>query len=308
MRLLTLIAGLSLFSLSDAMAQPAACVGHLLTLAPDGTVRAGSRAALIDAVRSGAPIRVGWSIDANQDGVPEVRHWADAAFLSEWQGEVFAQLDDIARQSPRTGPVRIELPPGGHRWSGLLGTTGVLHGAFTDGSAPTDTRVDTTWCLASCPSPTWSMVYQHDANGTAASGTKEALFDAVRRGSPIRFGWGAALDTPQGPRSVEHAAEPVFLTIMNGTELFVQLPEHVAQTSYLDPAQAVFEAPSVMWRGLMGSNGAFDAVYVDRATGREVRRLPQRARLSWFALQSSEPACRPQPVTLAVPGGVRRAP
>jgi hypothetical protein len=29
-----------------------------------------------------------------------------------------------------------------------------------------------------------------------------------------------------------------------------------------------------MWRGLMGANGSFDAAYVDRSIGKEVRRVP----------------------------------
>jgi hypothetical protein len=62
-----------------------------------------------------------------------------------------------------------------------------------------------------------------------------------------------------------------------------------------------------MWRGLMGTDGSFDAVYVDRATGREVRRLPLRAGIAWFVL-APEPVCAQAPLVLAEAGGVRRAP
>ena len=56
----------------------------------------------------------------------------------------------------------------------------------------------------------------------------------------------------------------------------------------------------------MGSDGTFDAVFVDRATGQEVRRLPQRAGIAWFA-EVPRPECEGQaPLTLAVPDGVRR--
>ena len=164
--------------------------------------------------------------------------------------------------------------------------------------------MSSTWCLAACQPPEWRLVYRHDADGKPLAGAKEDLFAAVRRGYPIRLAWGAAL---RARAAVEHSAQPVFLTIMNGSELFVQLPEHIAQSSYSDAAQARFENASVMWRGLMGTDGSFDAVYVDRATGREVRRLPQRAGIAWFVL-APEPVCAQAPLVLAEAGGVRRAP
>jgi len=307
MRIGLLTVGIVLLVEAGGGAQGLSCEGHLVTIAPDGGVREGSKQALRDAMRKGTSIRVGWAIDGNGDGVADVSHWADASFLTAWQGEVFAQVPDIQRQAPRIDPTRIEMPAGEQRWTGLLGTTGTLSGHFSDGTAAPAARVTSTWCVASCPPPSWRLVYQHDADGKPLAGAKDALFDAVRRGYPIRLAWGASFTEGGLARSVEHSAEPVFVTIMNGSELFVQLPEHIAQASYVDPEKAVFEDPAVMWRGLMGTNGSFDAVYVDRSTGKEVRRLPQRVRLAWFAM-APESACAPQPIVLAVPGGVRRVP
>ncbi len=150
--------------------------------------------------------------------------------------------------------------------------------------------------------PEWRLMYRHDADGRGITGDKKALLDAVRRGAPLRFAWG--FSATAGAVSVEHSAEPVFVTIMQGEHVFVQLPEHIAQASYAQPEQARFDTPSVMWRGLMGSDGSFDAVYVDRATGKEVRRFPQRAGIAWFA-QVPPDACAQPPLELAVPGGVR---
>jgi hypothetical protein len=54
------------------------------------------------------------------------------------------------------------------------------------------------------------------------------------------------------------------------------IEEHEEDKARVDKA-------GVMWRGLMGTDGTFDAVFVDRATGQEVRRLPQRAGIAWVA-------------------------
>lgn len=292
-----------------ARAQGPACgAGHLATIDPDGSVSAGSKDALRRAALAGQSLRVGWSLDPNGDSVPDVTHWADAAFVTEFEGDVFAQVDDIQRQQPIRGQRRIALPAGRQRWSAILASTGRLEGHFDDGSTPTTTPVRSTWCTdpraVSC-APQWRLVYRHDADGTPIDGTRQALLDAVRRGAPIRFAWGFSGSADGAAISVEHSAEPVFLTIMEGEHVFVQLPEHIAQVSYHQPDRARFDQASVMWRGLMGSDGSFDAVMVDRATGAEIRRLPQRAGTAWFA-EVAGPGCDQQtPLQLAAPGGVR---
>ena len=154
--------------------------------------------------------------------------------------------------------------------------------------------------------PAWRMVYRHDADGKPLTGAKPALFDAIRSGAPIRFAWGMKRESGGEILSVEHSAEPVFLTIVSGREVVVQLPEHIAQRSYADPLGAAFESPAVMWRGLMSTDGSFDAVWVNRATGEEVRRIPQRVGLAWFAFLPAANCSGQSPIELATPGGVRR--
>ena len=244
----------------------------------------------------------------DDDAEPDVRHWSDGGFLTQFEGEVFAQIDDIQAQGPRPGTASIKMPTQRKRWSGLLGSNGVLESTFDDGEVVPAERVRSEWCIdgrAACAVPSWRLVYLHDASGAALEGKKSELFDAIRRGYPIRFAWGAALGTPEKPASVEHAAEPVFISIMSDSELFVQLPEHIAQASYHEVARARFDKPAVLWRGLLGTNGSFDAVMVDRANGAEVWRMPQRARIAWFAY-APEALCAAKPSKLAVHGGVAR--
>ena len=301
------IGALSILLLS-AGAGASSCPLHLVTIEPDGNASAGSKDALREAFRAGLPLRVGWSLNFDADPEPEVTHWSDGGFLTEFEGEIFAQLADIQAQGPRLGKASILMPAKRKRWSGLIGPNGVLESNFDDGEVAPSERVRSEWCIdgrAACAVPSWRLVYLHDKSGVALEGAKSALFDAIRRGYPIRFAWGAAIGTPEQPASVEHAAEPVFVSIMGGSELFVQLPEHIAQTSYHDASRAALGQPAVMWRGMMGTDGSFDAVMINRANGKEVRRMPQRARIAWFAY-APDALCAGKPLKLAERDGVVR--
>lgn len=103
---------------------------HVVTIEADGRASRGSKEQLRRVVANGLSVRVGLQVDSNGDGVPEVSHWADAGFLTEFEGEVFAQLADIQRQTPLRGQARMPMPAGRQRWSGLIGTNGTLESHF----------------------------------------------------------------------------------------------------------------------------------------------------------------------------------
>ncbi|MGH8185179.1 MAG: hypothetical protein ACREUC_01340, partial [Steroidobacteraceae bacterium] len=188
--LLTLCAA----SAASAAAQTSTCPLSLAQIEPDGRVSAGSKDAVKDAFHAGLPLRVGWSLDFDNDGKIDVAHWSDAGFLTEFEGEIFAQIDDIQRQTPRRGTASVTMPAQAQRWSGLVGTTGVLESHFDDGTQTQPARVRTEWCIdsrAACALPSWRLVYLHDTTGASLEGSRNALLDAVRRGYPIRLAWGA---------------------------------------------------------------------------------------------------------------------
>ncbi len=152
---------------------------------------------------------------------------------------------------------------------------------------------------AAC-SPGWRLEYHHDQHGTRISGSRQALFNAIRRGYPVRLAWGrSTAETP--PRTVEHAAEPVFVTITNNQHAFAQLPEHIAQESYWAAEKSRFGPSSVMWRGLIGTDGHFDAVWTDRATGETIRHAPQTVSAAWYSLSPATGCSEPEPAPLAAP-------
>jgi hypothetical protein len=300
------------------------CPGHLLTVEPGGIVSAGSKEVLISAVRSGTPIRVGWSLDFNSDGKAELAHWADAIFLTEFEGEIFTQITEIQRQGPIRGKARIDLGDKPLHWTGLLGTNGTLEGRFDDDQPATQFPARIQWCIdprvpreqwsswikdstpdaETCGNSSWRLAYHHENDGRPIGGSKEILFNSVRSGYPIRFAWGTSVQKDESKISVEHAAEPVFMSIMNGKELVVQIPEHIGQTSYWDAAIAKFDKAEVLWRGMFSTTGKFDAVFVNRATGETVRRIPQRARIAWFVFSPPFECVQQNIPVLAVPEGV----
>lgn len=180
------------------------------------------------------------------------------------------------------------------------GMLGLIAAAAVAAAAPETPRLD-------CATPAWRVMYRHDTEGRPTMGSKDALLSALRRGDPVRIAWGGAFKARDGRTlSVEHSADPVFVTIAGGAEVVAQIPEHIAQAAYHDEPTAAYEAGGVLWRGLFSTSGRFDAIWVDRGTGKEVRRMPQKASLAWLAF-APEPRCdsRP-PLELAVEGGVAR--
>ena len=122
------------------------CSTRLIVVEQDGRVSAGSRETLRAAVEAGVPLRVGWSIGSTGDGKPVLSHWADAMFVTEFEGEVFAQVAEIRRQTPRRGERHVELSATPQRWTGSLGSNGFLEGAFDDDQKPTRVRVRVVMC------------------------------------------------------------------------------------------------------------------------------------------------------------------
>jgi hypothetical protein len=132
---------------SATVARGQSCSPPLLVVEQDGRVSSGSRAKLRSVVQMGLPLRVGWSIDFDRDGKPDLAHWADALFLTDFEGEVFAQIAEIRRQTPKRGEGHVELSATPQRWTGSIGSNGFLEGAFDDDQKPTRLRVRATWCI-----------------------------------------------------------------------------------------------------------------------------------------------------------------
>ena len=106
----------------------------------------GNKAELIDAVRNGFPIRIGW-------GGSRIEHIANADFLTISAGEeVFAQIPPIIGQMPSFIPdsLRINFRPN-NKWSKIAGTNGANTALMIDymndtvNNHRTDRNGSTTW-------------------------------------------------------------------------------------------------------------------------------------------------------------------
>lgn len=92
----------------------------------------GSLNELIEAVRSGLPIRVGWSSQSPSNPDRKVEHFAEAKFLTIMSDKtVFAQIDPIIGQTPDFTRQFIELKEG-TTWVMIAASNGKSDAMMTD--------------------------------------------------------------------------------------------------------------------------------------------------------------------------------
>jgi hypothetical protein len=124
------------------------CENHLLTVESNGRVSAGEKSKLIEAFRKGSSIRVGWELDWDKDNKVDIMHWTSAQFLSEFEGEIFAQIPMIEQQRPRKGQADIIFPEISRQWYGLLKSNGVLKGRYSGKKGMSKSyNVRSMWCI-----------------------------------------------------------------------------------------------------------------------------------------------------------------
>lgn len=286
---LTLLLILSITSPASAQ-PPARCADPLYEVGFKGEVLSGSKQAVVELALRGEPLRIGWDRDFDEDGESDLAHWSDARFVSVFDGEVATQVETIHRQSPSRKTGSVNLPTAFDQWHGIIDTRGILQGRLENSEKVGERRVRSVWCAAFKPTPQWHLVFKHDTQGQRLKGSKAALLNAVRSGQPLRIGWGLSITRDEKPKSVEHMVSPVFVSITDETEVIAQMPEHIAQQSYWDADRSLFDSGEVMWRGLATTQGRFDAIWVNRASGEVVRRAPQRAAFSWYTFDLAHEA------------------
>lgn len=119
----------------------------------EGNAVYGSKEDLIDAVRAGNSIRVGFGFRSRRDSTRTIEHVTDAKFLTILDGEhVFAQVPQIIGQRP-TGQgddAKIFFREN-NKWTKMAGTNGFSTGLMVDFISDTlvnhgaDNRIGTSW-------------------------------------------------------------------------------------------------------------------------------------------------------------------
>jgi len=112
----------------------------------------------------------------------------------------------------------------------------------------------------------WSIVYKHDKFGKPLFGSKDKVIEAVRNGLSIKIAYG--FKTKDGERSIEHAAEAQFLTILTVkdtmAEVFAQISPIMRQGPFrLQDTVGIKLVPDFKWLTAIGTNGMSSNVMVN---------------------------------------------
>lgn len=128
---------------------------------------------------------------------------------------------------------------------------------------------------------TWVAVYKNDKEGETIAGSKAQLINAIRNGNPVRIAWGSEGRTHR----IEHISDPVWIAILDETEVIAHLDPQVLSTVNWDTLSADYSDSTKLseeWRVVITTKGEFDAVWYDRANHKVLQRRPQNHVMTWF--------------------------
>ena len=127
----------------------------------------------------------------------------------------------------------------------------------------------------------WQLVYQNDSLGHPLYGSKKALIEAIKRGSPVRVAWGEKLD--DGTSDVEFSV-PEFTTLVNDSDVVIQLPASMIQTDYMNAKTSFLKTnPPTQWRALMSTDGHYHQFHNNLKTGDVTRIMWLKTAVAWYA-------------------------
>jgi len=135
----------------------------------------------------------------------------------------------------------------------------------------------------------WELVYINAADGKSLFGSKGELIDFVRKGSPLRIGFGGHRQNDT-LISIEHFAEGQFVTITNNNEVFAQISSIIGQAPELDsvPVSMTFKA-SGKWSMIACTNGSMSTLGMDFILDTLQKPNNQNRGFSWYVQKSILP-------------------
>lgn len=134
---------------APAMAEadgPPDCDTHLVSIDQTGTATAGSKAALLEAIRTGKPIRIGFRLDETGTGSYYLTHWYEPQYLTVMGDEVYTHASKVHLQVPDMEIADIPPAEDTELWLALIGTDGEAYFRFTRDAQPLSRQVASWWC------------------------------------------------------------------------------------------------------------------------------------------------------------------
>ena len=126
---------------------------------------------------------------------------------------------------------------------------------------------------------TWNLVFQNDAEGNAVEGSLSMLRTAVRKGYPIRVGWGSQSKTDLN-RSVEHVVDANFTTILGQKHVQAQIQPIFGQRPSFDEELIRFR--SNFWFMIANTNGKTPMATRNLTTGEIEDETVSNRKFSWY--------------------------
>ena len=128
----------------------------------------------------------------------------------------------------------------------------------------------------------YRLVYKNDKEGNTLSGSKQNLISHIRSGADIKIGWGTKGKT----HTIEHLSEPIWIAVLDESEVIAHLDPQVFAKIDWETLSSQYSDSTTLnqeWRVAISTNGEFDAVWIDKITGKLIKRIPQNHPMTWFA-------------------------
>jgi hypothetical protein len=128
----------------------------------------------------------------------------------------------------------------------------------------------------------WTEVYSHDENGKGTFGEIKNLLDGLRKGYSLKVAWSWTRQLGDSSVTLEHFAEPIFVTIVQKKNVSIIINPHPLVKSYLDINKQEFDNPNSIWQCILTTQGTFNAIVYNQTTGEIIKNWPQRQKMTWF--------------------------
>lgn len=128
----------------------------------------------------------------------------------------------------------------------------------------------------------WTAVYANDENGVASSGSLQSLIEGLRKGYSLKIGWSWTRRIGDSTVTLEHFAEPIFISIIQEKNVSAIIDPHPLLKNYINIDQQVFDNPANIWQCVLTTTGSFNAMVYNRTSGEVVRNWPQKHKMVWY--------------------------